>query len=361
MKLNPLIKARIIQEITLFLEEEISNQKGSKANFYQKVATILSKELKAEILFINPKLLPLGRVGFSQYDQSNPNLSNTIGHTIYSLLNRQFNQKKPIIPPKSMQNLFHISFPISLSKGKPESTLAFLFKDELEEENQKLLSDLAQFISLQLNLFELKEKEDLFFKEYIKTLKKVIESKSPTIYEHCERVSLYANIMAKVLNLGELESKTLINASLIHDVGFIHVPNSILHKPSGLSSTEFGVIKKATTQGYKILSSKDYHQSQAIANLIHSHTEKFDGSGYPRGLKGKQIPKLARALSIINAYDAMTSVRPYQKPMKATEALEELKRCSYLDFDSKKTRWDKRCLQFDPQIVKKFIDYFIQK
>ncbi|MGE5556894.1 MAG: HD-GYP domain-containing protein [Caulobacteraceae bacterium] len=158
-------------------------------------------------------------------------------------------------------------------------------------------------------------------------------------YGHVERLSKMAGMIADRIHLSDMEKEDLILLAKMHDLGKVGIPDEILFKPSKLSKEEYEKMKNHVYIGYKIANrSKDLSH---ISNLILHHHENWDGSGYPDGLKGDQIPILCRMVSIIDAYDAMTSDRPYRKAMTREEAISELKRCSGS--------------QFDPDLVKEFL------
>ena len=139
----------------------------------------------------------------------------------------------------------------------------------------------------------------------------------------------------RILNLLKLISE-------LHDIGKIAIDDSILNKPGKLNDKEWEVIKKHPEIGYRILSATPEYSK--IAQDILSHHERYDGKGYPRGLKGDEIPVRAKIIAIADAFDAMISDRPYRKAMTSSEAIEEIKRNTGT--------------QFDPTVAKIFIDLF---
>jgi HD-GYP domain-containing protein (c-di-GMP phosphodiesterase class II) len=129
------------------------------------------------------------------------------------------------------------------------------------------------------------------------------------------------------------------SAALLHDIGKIGIPENILKKPGRLTSKEQNVVKLHPYVGVQILEPIDI--LEPIISIIYYHHERFDGKGYLEGLKGEQIPLGARVLAVADAFDAMTSDRPYRRALTVAEAIEELRRCSGS--------------QFDPSIVKAFL------
>ncbi|NTW91654.1 MAG: HD-GYP domain-containing protein [Erysipelotrichaceae bacterium] len=129
-------------------------------------------------------------------------------------------------------------------------------------------------------------------------------------------------------------------AGLMHDIGKIGIPDSILDKPDRLTEEEFNLIRKHSEVGYRILSAAN--EFSEIADYILAHHERWDGMGYPKGLKGSDIPIYARIISVADSFDAMTSDRAYRKAMNINQAKQEIIKNSNV--------------QFDPNVVKIFLE-----
>ncbi len=168
---------------------------------------------------------------------------------------------------------------------------------------------------------------------------KIFLSKDVYTYRHSKRVYQYAVDFSRLLNLSDHERKTLILGALIHDIGKIEVPRDILNKKGKLEPHEWEIMKKHVTWGKEIVSTNK--KLEDLIPLVELHHERYDGNGYPYGLAGKSIPKLARILCVIDSFDAMTTERPYQKTKTIQEAIAELHDCSGK--------------QFDPQFIEPFI------
>jgi putative nucleotidyltransferase with HDIG domain len=151
--------------------------------------------------------------------------------------------------------------------------------------------------------------------KYLSSLKKMDEY----TYTHCINVALYAMLIGRWMNLSNEMIKDLIQAGILHDIGKLMVENKIIKKPDRLTNSEFFEIKKHTIYGYDLINA-DNHININVKNAILMHHERLDGSGYPLGLKSKDIPLYSKIISVADVFDAMTSDRVYKKgttPFKA--------------------------------------------
>lgn len=174
----------------------------------------------------------------------------------------------------------------------------------------------------------------LQIKEEIEGLEQQLQiflSKDIYTYQHSKRVFRYAVEISDQLSLSEDEKRRLILGALIHDIGKLEIPRDIINKKGKLQVHEWEMMKKHVTYGKEILASTKKYDD--LLPLVELHHERYDGKGYPYGLKGENIPKLARILCIIDSFDAMTTERPYQKTKTFAEAIEELRKCSGQQFD----------------------------
>jgi len=176
------------------------------------------------------------------------------------------------------------------------------------------------------------EKEHIDLVTSIKTLISVINAKDRYTYGHVERVVIYSRLLADKLELSEENKKTLIYGAYMHDIGKINIGEEILNKKMPLTKEEWEILKQHSANGVEII--KHVDSLKHISPLILHHHERYDGNGYPSNLKGEEIPYLARMLTVVDSFDAMTSNRPYNKRKTRLEAIEELKRCSGTQFDS---------------------------
>lgn len=175
---------------------------------------------------------------------------------------------------------------------------------------------------------QLEKVENILF-----TLAKALEAKDPYTEGHSERVGKLAKKLAKEVGLGEDAREALDKAAKIHDIGKVGVPETILNKPGPLTKEEFNYIKKHVVLSEQICA--PLRSMRGILGIIRHHHENYNGKGYPYGLKGEDIPLEARILSIVDAYDAMTSDRPYRKRLPQDEVIKRLKEGSGTQWDPK--------------------------
>jgi diguanylate cyclase (GGDEF)-like protein/putative nucleotidyltransferase with HDIG domain len=158
-----------------------------------------------------------------------------------------------------------------------------------------------------------------------------VDAKDHYTYGHSRKVSQYAVAIAQSMNLPPEKIAVIRTAGLLHDIGKIGIPDSILNKDGTLDEQEWRQIKAHPEMGVEIL--RYVAELAESLPIILNHHEHYDGSGYPSGLKGNEIPLEARLLSVADAYDAMTSLRPYHNQRSSQEAIDELRRCAGTTFD----------------------------
>jgi putative two-component system response regulator len=198
-------------------------------------------------------------------------------------------------------------------------------------DSQQKLADKAQWLAeeVQKAVKEIRERES----ELIYRLSKATEYRDPETGSHIKRMSLYSKHIAKQLGLSAAEQELLSEAAAMHDIGKVGISDAILLKPDKLTESEFSFMKEHTKIGYEILSCSASRLMQVGAEIALSHHEKYDGSGYPNGLKEEQIPIYGRIIAVADVFDALTSTRPYKKAWSIEEAVNFLKENSGKHFD----------------------------
>ncbi len=165
----------------------------------------------------------------------------------------------------------------------------------------------------------------------IMELARSVEEKDSETEGHCHRLERLAILTGDRIGLTGDQLITLSYAAYLHDVGKVNVPDEILTKPAPLTEEEWEEMRKHPDYGAEMLKGKEF--MQGAAEVVRAHHERYDGTGYPRGLKGEEIPIEARIISVVDAYDAMISDRPYRKALSKEEAIEELKKNAGTQFD----------------------------
>jgi putative nucleotidyltransferase with HDIG domain len=156
---------------------------------------------------------------------------------------------------------------------------------------------------------------------------------------HSRRVTAFTIAIARAMGLTADQIRVIARGAFLHDIGKMAIPDAILNKPGALTPDEVAIMREHSYHGYQIVRKIPFLQE--AAEIVYAHQERFDGTGYPRGLKGEQIPPGARMFAVADTLDAITSDRPYRPAQTLTAAREEIQ------------RWAGR--QFDPEVVKMFL------
>ncbi len=181
-------------------------------------------------------------------------------------------------------------------------------------ERVELLARVRSLLRVKRFTDELERAESVVF-----TLAKAIEERDPYTQGHCERLSRYAVAVGRRMGLGEEEVEALRRGGIVHDVGKVAIPDAILKKEGPLSPEERRIMEEHTLRGVEIC--KPLRSFRLVLPIIRSHHEHLDGSGYPDGLRGEEIPLTARILSVVDVFDALTTRRPYKPPSSFAAAL----------------------------------------
>jgi len=211
------------------------------------------------------------------------------------------------------------------------------YNDHLRDHQRELEAELAKRTEELQQAFRKTKTASL---ETIHRLSRAAEYRDEDTGAHIQRVSHYAAAIARQMGLDDESVKSILYAAPMHDVGKIGIPDRILRKPEKLDPDEWETIKKHTIIGAEILSGSDADSIELARVIALTHHEKWDGSGYPDGLKGTDIPLAGRITAIADVFDALTSKRPYKDPFSVEEALGII--------------WAGRGSHFDPKVVDAF-------
>lgn len=179
-------------------------------------------------------------------------------------------------------------------------------------------------------------------KDIILRMGDVVENRSKETANHVYRVAEFSYRLARKVGISEEQAQILRNASPMHDVGKVGIPDTVLLKPDKLTSDEFRIMKTHTTLGYKIFCKSTREIIQAAATIAYEHHERWDGKGYPRGLKGEEIHVFGRITSLADVFDALSSRRSYKDPWPEDQVFQFIR--------------DNREMMFDPVLVDAFLE-----
>lgn len=274
-----------------------------------------------------PAFLDEAFIGMSHVLETNVSVSSST-----SSLDERMKPRKPVWRIEGGAT----SLNFSVRNGYASSVdFSVRFDSEIEETFKKIINVfLTQVIAEIENSVLTKDLVDTLYK-IVYIISEVTETRSLETGEHVKRVSEVTGLLAEALGFSGTELEYLKIAAMLHDVGKIGIPDSILMKPSKLSDEEFEIIKQHTVIGHRILSTVDHHLFKIASQVALYHHENWDGSGYPKGLKGEDIPLHARIVSLVDVYDALRANRVYRKAFSEEEALEFVNGAVGKKFDPK--------------------------
>jgi len=223
-------------------------------------------------------------------------------------------------------------------------------KEIFRRSELRLMSSMAEQLAMVIANTDMYDDLEVFVINVVKSLVYAIETKDEYTRGHSERVNRYAMLMATRLQLDEKQSKSLHWASMLHDIGKIGIPETILNKPGALTDAEYSIITSHSNKGRDIL--KPLEQlSTSLPGVMHHH-ERYDGQGYPHGLKGEDIPMLGRIIAVADTFDAITSNRAYRPGKTAKEALEIIEKVAGTQLDPDLVDVFKEVLEEDLTIIR---------
>jgi putative two-component system response regulator len=198
-------------------------------------------------------------------------------------------------------------------------------------DTQRKLADKAQWLAeeIQKAIKEIRDRES----ELIHRLSKAAEYRDPETGLHIKRMSWYSKHIATQLGLSLEEQELILEAAAMHDIGKVGIPDAILLKPGKLTESEFYFMKEHAKIGYDILNGSSSRLMRMGAEIALVHHEKYDGTGYPNGLKGEEISIYGRIIAVADVFDALTSTRPYKQAWPIEKAIAFLKNNSGKHFD----------------------------
>lgn len=179
--------------------------------------------------------------------------------------------------------------------------------------DEKLAKSLSSQAAVAIKNAQLTDELESAQLETIFVLGEAAEYKDKETGDHIKRVAIFSKIIAETLSLNDDLVETIYRSSPLHDIGKIGIPDKILNKPGKLDSEEWEIMKEHTTLGFKLLKDSKSEIIKTAAQIAYTHHERWDGKGYPRGLKGKKIPLPGRIVALSDFFDALTSDRPYRK------------------------------------------------
>lgn len=233
-------------------------------------------------------------------------------------------------------------------RERPLGALA-VFRASVEraftEDDEVLLTNIGSQVAVAIENYQLNQDIEQTYLEAIMALALAVEAKEAYTAGHSKRVAFYAEKIAELMGLDGETRRLIHHAGLLHDVGKIGVKDAILLKPGALDPEELHIMRQHPSIGEAIL--KPLRSLGKVAEMVHCHHEHYDGSGYPRGLKGDQIPLEARILVVADSYDSIVTDRPYRKRLGLQEAKDELR------------KW--AGTRFDPKVVQAFLRFLAEK
>ena len=222
-------------------------------------------------------------------------------------------------------------------------SITFAIKERANQSANQLIIDVEKV--LQRNKAKNKNSK---YSTRISAILDALTSKYDDEKHHSDQVKLLCKKVGESLGLNKKAIDNLMMAGHLHDIGKIAIPEEVLHKPGRLTDEEYDIVKTHAEIGYRILNAVDEYQEIALATL--HHHERYDGKGYPKGLSGEDIPLISRIISVVDAYEAITSDRVYRKSLGKEFAIQELKACSGSQFDPKIVDVFIRCINQNNRI-----------
>ncbi|MGM0519513.1 MAG: PAS domain S-box protein [Campylobacterota bacterium] len=256
--------------------------------------------------------------------------------------------KHPDITQEQVDEIFEVAQKKGIWKGEfknltKDNKTVYFISTVIPIKDKR--NNIIEYMGVRLDItkiIELHNELDTTQKETIYKMGEIAESRSKETGHHVKRVAKYSKLLALKAGLSKQEAELLEFASPMHDVGKVAIEDSILNKPGKLTKEEFENMKNHTTIGYELLNSSSRDTLKAASIVAYEHHEKWDGTGYPRGLKGEDIHIYGRITAICDVFDALGSERPYKKAWELDRILNLFK--------------EQTGKHFDPRLIKLFFD-----
>lgn len=262
------------------------------------------------------------------YEKINENITDILTDDILNKINKSLSSRKSLYFDEQIVNFFE-------SESGSKNIIYFETWRKLNIWEKDLIRLFCTNVSIAFdNIYLHKEIVDTQ-KEIILTLSDIVEARSSETGDHVTRVSKISEIIGKEYGLTQTDIDTLVSASPMHDLGKLGIPDAILNKPSKLTEGEFEIIKRHANIGFEMLKNSKRKIMKAAATIALQHQEKYDGTGYPSGLKGEEIHIFARITAIADVYDALVNDRVYRKALPLNEVLDYIKNQKGKHFDPK--------------------------
>jgi len=323
---------RVRTHVELFNSKEQLQNKVEDSQFLlqqYKVAmdagSIVSKtDLKGVITYVNDKFCEISKYSREELLGANHNI---LRH--HNMPAEAFEEMWSTIKNKDVWKGFIENRAKDGSSYFVEATVLPLLNHDNEiVEYMAVRTDITKQVVMQRSIID-SQKEILF------TFGELGEMRSKETGEHVKRVALYSEVLSKAYGCNKKNVALIKIASPMHDIGKVIIPDSVLLKPGKLNDEEFMLMKQHAVYGYDIFKNSSNEILQTVATIAHEHHEKWDGSGYPRGLKGEEISILGRIVAIADVFDALSHDRVYKKAWSIEETMSHINRESGVSFEPK--------------------------
>ncbi|MEA1920689.1 MAG: PAS domain S-box protein [Campylobacterota bacterium] len=330
-----------LEEYKQILKDQLEDQSKSldEQTFYLKEYedgidysnAIVKTDLNLIIKYVNDSHLKLSKYSYEEM----------VGHPVTDFVDESsLSNLQEILETIQSGNIYQGIF-----KGKPKSGEPYFTKTTIKP-IKNVNGEIQEYLLIKNNITAIKnlhsEIEETQ-REVIYKMGEIGESRSKETGHHVKRVAMYSKLFALKYGLSQIEAELLYDASPMHDIGKVAIPDDVLKKPGGLTDDEWVIMKTHSKIGYNVLKGSNRDILKAAATVAHEHHEKYDGSGYPRGLKGEDIHIYGRITALADVFDALGSDRVYKKAWDDEKIFKLLK--------------EQKGTHFDPKLIDIFFDH----